>query len=39
VTTALRRLTGSGKLIRRDDGTWLLRGEPPHLLEELRGRS
>jgi CRP/FNR family cyclic AMP-dependent transcriptional regulator len=29
VTTALGELTGAGLLERRDDGSWLLHGEPP----------
>ena len=34
VTTALQHVYGSGKLMRRADGTWLLRGDPP---DELAG--
>jgi CRP-like cAMP-binding protein len=29
VTTALGALAGEGRVTRRDDGTWLLHGEPP----------
>lgn len=36
VTTALRGLTGAGAVSRREDGSWLLHGEPPDLVAELR---
>jgi CRP/FNR family transcriptional regulator, cyclic AMP receptor protein len=36
VTTGLRGLTTRGELSRRADGTWLLHGDPPDLLGELR---
>jgi CRP/FNR family cyclic AMP-dependent transcriptional regulator len=36
VTTALRQLTDSGTVARLEDGTWLLRGDPPDTLERLR---
>ncbi|MDX6554241.1 MAG: family transcriptional regulator, cyclic receptor protein, partial [Miltoncostaeaceae bacterium] len=29
VSTALSELASSGELVRRDDGSWLLRGDPP----------
>ncbi len=35
VTTALGRITESGLVVRRDDGTWLLRGSPPDELAEI----
>jgi hypothetical protein len=35
VTTALRRIDETGLLVRRADGTWLLRGDPPDLLAEI----
>lgn len=35
VTTALQRVVASGRVARRDDGTWLLRGAPPDELEQL----
>lgn len=35
VTTALRRIDESGLLVRKADGTWLLRGSPPDLLAEI----
>ena len=35
VTTALRRITESGLLVRKSDGTWLLRGSPPDELSEI----
>jgi hypothetical protein len=34
VTTALQHIYASGELLRRADGTWLLRGDPP---DELAG--
>jgi len=34
VTTALHRIDDSG-LLRRSDGTWLLRGSPPEEFAEL----
>src|SRR5918911_1949405 len=34
VTTGLRGLTVTGEVSRRDDGTWMLHGEPPDLLGE-----
>jgi CRP-like cAMP-binding protein len=36
VTTSLRGLTTSGEVSRRRDGTWMLHGDPPDLLGELR---
>jgi CRP/FNR family transcriptional regulator, cyclic AMP receptor protein len=35
VTTALHRIDDSGLLVRRTDGTWLLRGDPPDELAEI----
>ena len=35
VTTALRRINDSGLVVRRGDGTWLLRGSPPDELAEI----
>jgi CRP/FNR family transcriptional regulator, cyclic AMP receptor protein len=35
VTTALHRVNDSGMVIRRSDGTWLLRGSPPDELAEI----
>jgi hypothetical protein len=35
VTTALRHISDSGLIIRRADGTWLLRGSPPGELAEF----
>ena len=35
VTTALRRISESGLLVRKTDGTWLLRGSPPDELSEI----
>jgi CRP/FNR family transcriptional regulator, cyclic AMP receptor protein len=35
VTTALRRIDASGLIVRRADGTWLLRGSPPDELAEI----
>ena len=35
VTTALHRVEASGRVRRRDDGTWLLRGTAPDELEQL----
>jgi CRP/FNR family cyclic AMP-dependent transcriptional regulator len=35
VTTALARICASGRLSRRDDGTWLLHGSPPSELTQL----
>jgi CRP/FNR family transcriptional regulator, cyclic AMP receptor protein len=35
VTTALQHIYATGGLARRDDGTWLLRGEPPDELTTL----
>ena len=35
VTTGLRRIDASGLIIRRADGTWLLRGSPPDELAEI----
>jgi CRP-like cAMP-binding protein len=34
VTTALGQLLARGEIARRDDGTWLLRGEPPELMPD-----
>jgi DNA-binding GntR family transcriptional regulator len=36
VTTALRQLTSEGLVSRCADGTWMLHGEPPATLAELR---
>jgi CRP/FNR family cyclic AMP-dependent transcriptional regulator len=36
VTTALRHVGESGRLARRTDGTWLLRGSPPDELDRVR---
>jgi CRP-like cAMP-binding protein len=35
VTTALKALAGSRLVIRRSDGSWLLRGDPPDELSHL----
>jgi CRP/FNR family transcriptional regulator, cyclic AMP receptor protein len=35
VTTALHRVNDSGMVIRRSDGTWLLRGSPPDELADI----
>jgi CRP/FNR family cyclic AMP-dependent transcriptional regulator len=35
VTTALHRIDDSGLIVRRSDGTWLLRGSPPDELGEI----
>jgi hypothetical protein len=35
VTTALRRIDESGLIVRKSDGTWLLRGSPPDELAEI----
>jgi CRP/FNR family cyclic AMP-dependent transcriptional regulator len=35
VTTALRHIGESGLVVRRSDGTWLLRGSPPDELAEV----
>jgi CRP-like cAMP-binding protein len=35
VTTALTRIGPSGLVVRRSDGTWLLRGEPPTELRQI----
>jgi CRP/FNR family cyclic AMP-dependent transcriptional regulator len=35
VTTALQHVYASGKLMRRADGTWLLRGDPPDELTSV----
>jgi CRP/FNR family transcriptional regulator, cyclic AMP receptor protein len=35
VTTALHRIDDSGLVVRRTDGTWLLRGDPPDELAEI----
>ncbi len=35
VTTGLRRIDESGLLMRKADGTWLLRGDPPAELAEI----
>jgi CRP/FNR family transcriptional regulator, cyclic AMP receptor protein len=39
VTTALRHLAAEGRVSRRDDGTWMLHGDPPETLERLRAAS
>lgn len=36
VTTALKQLSDNGRVVRLDDGTWLLQGRPPDTLERLR---
>jgi hypothetical protein len=36
VTTALHRIDDSELVLRRSDGTWLLRGSPPDEFAELR---
>ena len=36
VTTALRRIDESGLIVRKADGTWLLRGAPPDELAEIQ---
>jgi CRP/FNR family transcriptional regulator, cyclic AMP receptor protein len=36
VTTALRQLAAEGLVSRAADGTWLLHGDPPQTLEQLR---
>ena len=36
ITTALHRVSDSGLVIRREDGTWLLRGSPPDELAEIQ---
>lgn len=36
VTTALRHIDESGLIVRRTDGTWLLRGAPPGELVEIQ---
>jgi CRP/FNR family transcriptional regulator, cyclic AMP receptor protein len=36
VTTALRQLTAEGLVSRAPDGTWMLHGNPPETLEQLR---
>jgi CRP/FNR family transcriptional regulator, cyclic AMP receptor protein len=36
VTTALRRITNSGLVVRRSDRTWLLLGAPPHEYAQLQ---
>ncbi len=35
ITTALHRVNDSGLVVRRADGTWLLRGSPPDELAEI----
>jgi hypothetical protein len=35
VTTALRHIEDSGLIVRRTDGTWLLRGNPPDELVHI----
>jgi len=35
VTTALGNLAGAGRVERLDDGSWLLRGDPPDFDEPL----
>jgi CRP/FNR family transcriptional regulator, cyclic AMP receptor protein len=35
VTTALKAISRSGRALRRSDGSWLLRGEPPDELSHL----
>jgi CRP-like cAMP-binding protein len=39
VSSRLSELSGRGELIRRADRTWLLRGEPPAQLRDVRSRS
>jgi CRP/FNR family cyclic AMP-dependent transcriptional regulator len=36
ITTALGRIAPSGLVVRRSDGTWLLRGEPPSELGHIQ---
>jgi CRP/FNR family transcriptional regulator, cyclic AMP receptor protein len=36
VTTALKQLMEDGLVSRREDGTWLLHGDPPDTLERMR---
>jgi CRP-like cAMP-binding protein len=36
VTTALRHIDESGLIVRKADGTWLLRGSPPDELAEIQ---
>jgi hypothetical protein len=38
VSTALSELARQGRVTRRSDRTWLLAGEPPQELQDLRGR-
>lgn len=35
ITTALHRVHDTGKVTRREDGSWLLRGDPPDELAEI----
>ena len=35
MTTALRHIDESGLIVRKADGTWLLRGSPPDELAEI----
>jgi hypothetical protein len=39
VTTALKQLSDSGRVIRLEDGTWLLQGRPPDTLERISDRA
>jgi CRP/FNR family transcriptional regulator, cyclic AMP receptor protein len=39
VTRALGRLAEEGAILRRPDGSWLLRGEPPYELSQLHARA
>ena len=39
VTTALKQLTDAGRISRLDDGSWLLRGNPPDTLTRMRENS
>jgi CRP-like cAMP-binding protein len=36
ITTALGRIAPSGLVVRRSDGTWLLRGDPPSELAQIQ---
>jgi CRP/FNR family transcriptional regulator, cyclic AMP receptor protein len=39
VSSRLAQLAASGQVVRRDDRTWLLRGEPPSEVRDMRARS
>ena len=38
VSSHLSRLSGRGEVVRRQDRTWLLRGDPPEELRDMRAR-